>query len=195
MEFTDSDTRELILSYARSLAHYIDNENKPTAGIRMQVSDYLEGTYKLLENHGFQIKAQHGMGTRRIIKFDLIEKSLMLFYKLPFEEEWYRVTPDMAHAKRNRDNQRNLRHFESTLSPPNAQSRWKSGPQSASRGNLPPAQPLQRSHMSPTRVRRLGKPPACKVSAHRGHLDTGHNRPGMTAEPTTQMTTNFQTSQ
>ena len=117
VEFTDAATRELILSYARNLASYIDDEGKPTAGIRMQIPDFLEREFKLLENYGYQMR-RHGVGTRRIIKYDIIERNLMLSYKPPNSEEWTRITPQMAQLRKARDNQVNLREYESQLSPP-----------------------------------------------------------------------------
>ena len=89
----------------------------------MQIPDYLEGMFKLLENYGYQVKKKHGNGTRRIIKFDQIERSLMLSYKLPDDDEWGWITPDMAMARKQRDNRRTLRMYESTLSPPSTSRR------------------------------------------------------------------------
>ena len=114
----DSDTRELVLSYARNLATYVDVEGNPTAGIRMEIPPHLLMAHKLLIMYGYGLKKRHGRETRRIIKFDLIEQSLYLSYKVPGNELWHDVTPAMAKSYKDRENERSLLQFSSTLSPP-----------------------------------------------------------------------------
>ena len=47
--FRESETRELVLSYARNLATYVDEAGSPTAGMRLEIPPHLLMTHKLLE--------------------------------------------------------------------------------------------------------------------------------------------------
>ena len=46
--FVDVETRDRVCSYARNLAPYVDGNNKPTAGVRMDVPAHLGGVHKTL---------------------------------------------------------------------------------------------------------------------------------------------------
>ena len=66
------------------------------AGVRLEVPPELDDTFKLLSRFGTRLRARHGEGTRRHIKFDDWEASMYMNIKLPGDEEWSRVTPEMA---------------------------------------------------------------------------------------------------
>lgn len=108
----------MILSYARNLAAYVDGEGNLTVGIPMEIPQHLLMTHKLLMMYGFNLKSRHGRETRRIVKFDLIEQNLYLTYKLPGSDLWHDITPAMAKSYKDRENERSLLQFSSTLSPP-----------------------------------------------------------------------------
>ena len=84
----------------------------------MEIPSHLLMTHKLLTKYGFNLKSKYGKETRRIIKFDLIEQSLYLAYKLPSSEMWHYITPAMAKSFKDRENQRSLLSFSNSLSPP-----------------------------------------------------------------------------
>ena len=115
--FRETGVRETILSYARNLNTYIEG-GQPTAGIRMEIPRFLQATYRLLDTYGWEIRQKNGKETRRIIKFDHIERNLYLTYRLPYAEDWLKVTPAMARTHRDRENQKSLLHFSNSLSPP-----------------------------------------------------------------------------
>ena len=115
--FRDQETRELLLSYARNLSTYVDSNGDPTAGLRLEIPSHLMMTHRLLTMYGYNLRNRHGKETRRIIKFDLIEQSLYLAYKLPGSELWHEITPAMAKTYKDRENQRSLLNFSESLSP------------------------------------------------------------------------------
>ena len=94
--FFDKQQRDLVVSNSPSLANKIDRDGRPTAGIRMEVPPELEDTFRLLHRFGARLRARHGAGTKRHIKFDDFEGSLYTNIKLPGDSAWTKVTPAMA---------------------------------------------------------------------------------------------------
>ena len=90
--------RDLILSHAPNLATFVDIAGLPTAGIRLEIPPELDGTFRLLSRFGTRLRARHGVGTKRHIKFDDLEASLFINVKLPGDTAWSRVSPAMAKA-------------------------------------------------------------------------------------------------
>ena len=95
--------RDLILSNAPNLSGCIDAAGKPTAGIRLEFHPELDGTFRLLSRFGTRLRAQHGVGTKRHIKFDDEEASLFINIKLPVDEAWTKVTPATARVDQESD--------------------------------------------------------------------------------------------
>ena len=79
-----------------NLATCTDHEGKPTAGIRLEIPDELADSFCLLSRFGTRLRARHGPGTKRHIKFDDYSGSLYSNVKLPGDESWTRVTVPMA---------------------------------------------------------------------------------------------------
>ena len=90
--------RDLLLASAPNLASFVDAQRKPTAGIRLEIPPELDGTFRLLSRFGARLRAKHGEGTKRHIKFEDIDGTLCLIFKLPGDESWSTVTPSMAKA-------------------------------------------------------------------------------------------------
>ena len=112
--FRDEDNRETVLSYARNLSSYMDKNNgQPTAGLRMEIPDYLGSVHKLLIDMCYYLKTKHG-----VIKYDNIEQSLYIALQVQGEDHWRRITPKMAESLRKREEQQFCIEFEGTLSPP-----------------------------------------------------------------------------
>ena len=78
------------------LADYKDDTGKPTAGIRMDIPDFLASTFKILDNYGERMQRIHGRETRKYIKYDEPVYSLLPELKLPGGDSWLRLTPDLA---------------------------------------------------------------------------------------------------
>ena len=98
--FSSIGTRDTVHSYARNLAGYVDLEGRPTAGLRMEIPDYLMGTFKDLDSYGGHLRALHGSGLKRHINFDDSSKGLYMDVRLPGEDEWLRVDDQVARDER-----------------------------------------------------------------------------------------------
>ena len=68
--FQDAAARDNVASKGKLLASYTDSDNKPQAGFRMDVPDFLAADHKLLNDYGFCMKRVHGSETRKFIKYD-----------------------------------------------------------------------------------------------------------------------------
>ena len=88
--------RDTILAHVSNLSTYVDSAGKPTAGVRLKIPPELDDTFRLLSRFGTRLRARHGEGTRRHIKFDDIEASMFMNVKIPGDKEWSWVTPEMA---------------------------------------------------------------------------------------------------
>ena len=96
--FKDKKKRDLVMASSANLANAVDALGKPTAGTRIEVPPQLDDVFRLLSRFGTRLRARHGKGTRRHIKFDDYLGSLYCNVKLPGDVEWTRVSPDMARA-------------------------------------------------------------------------------------------------
>ena len=96
MRFNDKQKRDLVVSSSPNLSSRIDKEGRPTAGIRLEVPPELDDTFRLLHRFGTRLRARHGTGTKRHIKFDDYNGSLFTNIKLPGDTSWTKVTPAMA---------------------------------------------------------------------------------------------------
>ena len=113
--FKDKDVRDKVMSWSVNLADCIDAAGRPTAGTRLEVPDSLMDTFRLLSRFGTRLRARHGTGKKRHIKFDDYSGSLFTNVKLPGDHNWTRVSPEMARndledsvREENRVNQRRL---------------------------------------------------------------------------------------
>lgn len=103
--FREEDTRELILSYSRSLTEYKNSKGRPTAGLRMEVPDFLRSTFKLLESVTIYLKQKHGPESRWLIKYDDVELSLYIAFKPRGAMTWRRISPKMAASYREKEDE------------------------------------------------------------------------------------------
>ena len=94
--FYSPETRDNVMMHANNLAGQVDNSGLPYAGVRLEVPPKLVDTFCLLSRFGTGLRARHGEGTKRHIKFDGYNESLFTVIKLPGDDHWTRVTPAMA---------------------------------------------------------------------------------------------------
>jgi hypothetical protein len=94
--FYDQGTRDIVARKAANLADCIDQDGKPTAGVKMDVPQFLLGTFNLLQNHGFKLKQRYGSEFRRHVKYDDSKQDLYLEIKIPGDATWERITSDLA---------------------------------------------------------------------------------------------------
>ena len=90
--------RDVLLSNSPHLSSFVDGAGRPTAGIRLEIPAELDDTFRLLSRFGTRLRARHGEGTKRHIKFDDTDASLFINVKLPGDDMWSRVSPAMAKA-------------------------------------------------------------------------------------------------
>ena len=94
--FRDAGTRDLVIGCASKLANCMDGNGKPTAGMRIEVPQSLQQDFRVLFKYGQTLRARHGQGTRRHVKFDDVSRSLYLNVRLPGDEAWSRVSTSLA---------------------------------------------------------------------------------------------------
>lgn len=94
--FSDAGERDYYFSKAKNRASFRDPSGNPTAGVRIDVPPFLLPTFKLLSNHGYEIRSVHGRDTKRYVKFDDENLSLFLEVRLPNQTKWTRIKPDQA---------------------------------------------------------------------------------------------------
>ena len=94
--FKEAVHRDLVMGASAKLAHFKDNEGRPTAGIRMEVPGFLLQDFRTLFKYGQTLRSRHGLGTRRHVKFEDSTRSLYLNVHLPGDDSWSRVSLELA---------------------------------------------------------------------------------------------------
>ena len=87
--------RDIVVSNSPNLSNLMDN-GIPTAGFRLEIPEELMNQFRLLSRFGTRLRARHGAGTKRRVKFDYMDGSLYMNIKLPGDESWLRVTVETA---------------------------------------------------------------------------------------------------
>ena len=85
--------RDIAMGCSPNLAREVDASGKPTAGTCLEIPPELKNTFRLLSQFGARLRARHGDGTKRHIKFDDYRGTLVSNIKLPGDMTWTRVTP------------------------------------------------------------------------------------------------------
>ena len=89
--FKEVEARDSIKSHASGLASAQGN-----AGLRLELPEYLKGSYRVLEEHGFAVKQLYGKDTKRNIRFDDRNRDLMIDIKLPNSIKRHNITIEQA---------------------------------------------------------------------------------------------------
>ena len=130
--------RDMVVSSSPNLSNLMD-KGVPTAGLRLEIPDELMGQFRLLSRFGTRLRARHGVGTKRHVKFDDLDGSLYMNIKLPGDESWSKITTETARI----DMERTARD-ESTLvlqrihAKPLPSSRTDKGPRQRLAAPMPP---------------------------------------------------------
>ena len=98
VRFRSSRIRDMVMSYSVNLAGCVGPDGRPTVGTRLEIPGELKDTFRLLSLLGTRLRARHGEGTKRHVKFDDFTGSLFSNIKLPGDTKWTRVTPEMARS-------------------------------------------------------------------------------------------------
>ena len=94
--FFDKWKRDAVTASSSNLSEMVDQTGRPTAGVRLEIPSELDDTFRMLTRFGTRLRARHGVGTKRHIKFDDYTGSLFANVKLPGDDKWSRITADMA---------------------------------------------------------------------------------------------------
>ena len=94
--FAEVVTRDQVMGSASRLAPFMDQNGRATAGMRMEIPPRLQQGFRILFRYGQRLRARHGAGTRRHVKFCDLERSLYLNVKLPGDEVWSKVSLEVA---------------------------------------------------------------------------------------------------
>ena len=96
VSFVSVETRDMVHSHAKNLAEWVDKDNKPLAGVRLEIPERLIGDFKALEQYGHAMKGKHKAGFKRHIKLDDAILGLYLDCFIPKLREWIRIDMDVA---------------------------------------------------------------------------------------------------
>ena len=88
--FETKEIRDAIRARASNLSDYRD-----TAGMRLELPDYLQKDFRALMNLAYDLKAKHPT-LRRNVKFDEEDMGLFMDIQTSAEERWRRIKPDQA---------------------------------------------------------------------------------------------------
>ena len=78
-------------------------------------------TFKLLNNHGFEIRASHGREKKHYIKFDEDNLSLYLEVRLPGQLKWIKIKPEQARSFSDEKDRQDYQTIKRGLMRPNDQ--------------------------------------------------------------------------
>ena len=97
--FKTAAERDLVQAFTPNL-----KELKGAAGVRLEIPEHLQTTFKLLEGHANGVRSKYPEGIKRSIKYDDSERSLALDICLPGSTSWHRISPVQAlEAKKARE--------------------------------------------------------------------------------------------
>ena len=106
------------------LAQYRDKDNKPTAGIRLEIPAHLMGSFKTLESFVFALRRRHGPNFRKHIKFDEYKENLFVQVGIKKEGEntdWTEYSAEEARDGLKKMNGKKGPRFDYLASPTNEQ--------------------------------------------------------------------------
>ena len=151
--FADNYTRDEILMRGPMLMQYRDKDNKPTAGIRLDIPAHLMGSFKTLESFGYSLKKKHGTAFRKHIKFDDMDFCLYIQVGIKREDtemEWTNYSAAEAKAGLKTLQARRGPRFDFLASPPSNSSQSSSLPLAKSNTLRPARLPAPRGPSTST---------------------------------------------
>lgn len=113
--FSNVELRDMVFSYAYNLGQFIDDDGRPTAGVRMEIPDALRPTFQDLQAYGGVLRTKHGKGLKRSVRYDDSAKTLYMNVKLPNSEEWLHVDHKLALEERPPPKKRSLSYSRMRL--------------------------------------------------------------------------------
>ena len=107
VEFGSADARDVVAGLGYKLSAYTQG-TRPTAGIRMVVPPFLAATFRTLQNVAFNLRREHGNGTKRHIKFEEDCDDLYLEVRLEGSRHWSKIDSALAKEIDREDSRRML---------------------------------------------------------------------------------------
>ena len=129
--FADIEARDLVASYARNLAPFVDETNKPTAGLRPDIPSHLGGVHRTLLQYGYAMKWRYGDKFRRNIRFEDGDLTLVIDVCIPDGiqpgKEWTTVNYEHAVMDRKANNKDNVQEHADRLASKERSARGEQG--------------------------------------------------------------------
>ena len=132
--FDDKFARDTVSAHGRNLSDFINDQGQPTAGTRLDYPSHLGTTFRTLDWYGKEMRERHGRGTKRNMRFDDDEETLVLDVCLPEDECWHRVTFDEARRYKLEVDQERMARTRRTLEGPGGEPRRPRGEGGPSEG-------------------------------------------------------------
>jgi hypothetical protein len=130
--FDETATCDFVTTHAKNVADYQNSDGTYQYGIRINFHEFLAQDFICLGRLGAHMKRRHGNGTKRHIKFDDEKMRLYTDIKIPTEDEWMRVTPELAQEMLSEEDTRTDREVKRKLArqPAKKSGTPSSGPES-----------------------------------------------------------------
>ena len=93
--FADKYARDQVVANAKFLSQYRLQCGKPSAGLRMNYPDHLSADFRVLDWYGAELNRRFP-GTKRNIRFDDDTEGLRMDVKVPHNNDWLKIHPQMA---------------------------------------------------------------------------------------------------
>ena len=113
--FGEAVDRDSVAYKGNMLSEFVDKDGRPTAGIRLDIPDYLAGDFKTLTDYGIRMRHLHGKTTRRYIKYDEDNYTIYLELRLPHGRSYLKITPDLAKRMREEDDREEIQSARDSL--------------------------------------------------------------------------------
>lgn len=117
VEFDSNNTRDKVSTRGIKLKDFVDNDRKPTCGLRMEVPEHMLPTFRILHRYGLSLRRRMGNDFKKHIKFDDYRKSLFLQARTDPDSEWMNITPDEADESMRKGNARRSERLRTMLTP------------------------------------------------------------------------------
>ena len=117
VEFRSQEVRDMVMAQGPKLSGYIDDNKRPTCGLRQEVPAHLLPVFKTLHRYGMNLRKKIGNHVKKHIKFDDFNKGLFIQVKVEDGGEWINVSPEEASASNRRGDAKKTQRLKSLLSP------------------------------------------------------------------------------
>ena len=151
--FTNAAQRDRVMMSGPKLSGYVDEDKKPTCGLRQEIPAHLLPSFKVLHKYGINLKKRLGTNMKKHIKFDDYTRSLFIQIKTDTDGNWINITPDEANSSIRRSDEKKRKELRAILSPdgeePGMLQNTRESPMSVTPSSTNPRQALPRPRWIP----------------------------------------------